>query len=116
MHFSVLGIATAALESGKDEVNRRLDINQVILVIGAICGAVIVAGGAAGVIKRWITPILNIQERLQKLEVSREETEKGVEVLCKCMLALMDNAITGNSVATIKSARDEMQRYLISRR
>ncbi len=93
-----------------------MGIDNIILVIGAVCGAVIIAGGAASVIRGWISPLLNMQERLQKLEYSREQTEKGVEVLCKCMLALMDNAITGDSVSIIKSARDEMQDYLISRR
>ena len=92
-----------------------MGIDHIILVVGAICGAVIVTGAAASVIRRWITPILNMQERLHKLENSREQTEEGVEVLCKCMLALMDNAITGDSVSTIKFARDEMQSYLISR-
>lgn len=93
-----------------------MDLNQIILVIGAICGALVVAGGAASVIHRWATPFLGVQERVQKLETSHETTRDGVEVLCKCMLALMDNAITGNSVDKIKEAREEMQSHLISRR
>lgn len=93
-----------------------MDINQIILVIGAVCGAVIVVGGAASVVRRWLKPFLEIQERVQNLENSREKTEEGVEVLCKCMLALMDNALTGDNALTIRSARDEMQNYLIARR
>ncbi len=92
-----------------------MDINQVILAVGVVCAAVVMVGAAASVIKRWAVPFVSMQERVAKLEISHETTEEGVEVLCRCMLALMDNAVTGNSVDKIKQARDDMQHYLISR-
>jgi len=93
-----------------------MDINQIIAVVGAICSAVIIVGAAAAVIRRWASPFVSMQERVSKLETSHETTNNGVEVLCKCMLALMDNAVTGDSVDKIREARDEMQSFLISRR
>jgi hypothetical protein len=76
----------------------------------------VLVGGAVGVLRRWIAPFVKTQERLQDLETSHRKTEEGIGVLCKCMLALMDNSITGNSIEQIKNARDEMRNYLISRK
>lgn len=93
-----------------------MDINQIVVALGAVCGSIVVVGAAISVIKRFAAPFSGVQERVAKLEISHQTTKAGVKVLCKCMLAMMDNAVTGDSVDKIIEARDEMQQYLISRR
>jgi len=99
-----------------------MDIDQIIVAVGAVCAAIVALGGAISVIRKWVSPVLSImdsveklKERLDSVEENDRDTREGIGVVCRCLLALMDNAITGNSVDNIKNARREMQEYLIRR-
>lgn len=41
--------------------------------------------------------------------------EKGNEAICKCILAITDHELTGNSVDKLQKAKEEMQNYLIEK-
>lgn len=98
-----------------------------------ICGMIVALGGAAAVIGKLFAPFKAINARLDALEkrhtADQEDNEKrlksDLEVLhqqeetlqhlCQCVLAQMDNAITGNSIDRLKRAREEMNKHLIER-
>lgn len=100
----------------------------------AVCGMIAAVGGASAVIARMFAPFRQIEQRLTALEkrhaADQEDNETRLEndmntlrqqeetlqQLCRCMLAQMDNAITGNSIERLKQARDEMNAHLIERR
>lgn len=98
-----------------------------------LCGMIVALGGAAAVISKLFAPIRAIEGRLDALEkrhnADQEENEirlkndlevlhqqeETLQKLCQCVLAQMDNAITGNSIDRLKRAREEMNTHLIER-
>ena len=54
-------------------------------------------------------------QNINELKRKQAETDEALQVLMKSMLALMSNAIDGNHVEELKTARDDMQSYLIRR-
>lgn len=93
------------------------------------CGAIVALGGATAVISRWLTPFRKLKQDLENLKREMEEwkgyqkidhkelqkLEIGNEKICKCLLAITDHELTGNSVDRLKQAKNEMQDYLIQK-
>ena len=106
-------------------------IEQLWNAIQVICAGIIVLGGAGGIVVglyKWAKkPDLNRDEklkghdemldndnkRLNKLEEAQAEMEETQRILMKSMLALMSHAIDGNNTDGLRSAKDELQEYLI---
>ena len=106
-------------------------IEQLWNAIQVICAGIIVVGGAGGIVVglyKWAKkPDLNRDEklkghdemldndnkRLNKLEEAQAEMEETQRILMKSMLALMSHAIDGNNTDGLRSAKDELQEYLI---
>lgn len=95
-----------------------------------ICGIIITVGSALTyMIKFAIKPIrdyIKIQhEKEKEIKVLQDNSTKVNEILvkqnatdqilCTCMLAILQNLITGNSIDNLKKTRDEMQAYLIKK-
>lgn len=94
-----------------------------------ICGVIVTLGGATAVISRWFAPVRKLVCRIETLEKNFEtqknfqngdhdrikDVETGNEMICKCVLALINHDLTGNSVDKLREARDEMQEYLIKK-
>ena len=103
-----------------------------------ILGAIITIGGATAVISRWIKPYKDLKKTVAdkadktELEEMKKELEllkgyqntdhkelntieKGVEKICKCVLAITDHELTNNSIEKLKKAKDEMQDFLITK-
>lgn len=53
--------------------------------------------------------------RIRSLEESQKETEKGVGVLLRSMMALINHELSGNDVDHLRTVRDEIQDYLTNR-
>ena len=108
-------------------------------ILGA-CAKIAAVGSAAAVIAKLGKPmremrnqIKSINERIKTLETTHnadqasnnnrfkhdhdvtERLESTEHQLCKCMLALMDHMITGNSVERLKQTRDALNTFLIER-
>lgn len=84
-------------------------------VLLELLGAIIVIGGAGVVIKRWIKPFHDTKEKVGKHSEAIESLEKANKMQCKCMVALLDHEITGNSVNKLKEAKKDLQNYLIEK-
>ena len=94
-----------------------------------ICGTIAVIGGATAIISRWLNPfrelkkeVAEIKDRVTTCEKRQsndhnelDTVEVGIEKLCKCMLAITDHELTGNSIDKLREAKDELQDYLIKR-
>ena len=101
-------------------------------------GFIVTTGGATKVVHSWFKPIKKLKEDVNG-KVDKEEfeelqkevanlkdyqdedhdrlktLEKGNEAICKCILAITDHSLTGNSIDKLKRAKEEMQNYLIEK-
>ena len=101
-------------------------------------GFLITTSAAAKVVHSWFKPIKRLKEDIankvdiedfekvkKELETLKDyqnedhdrlkTLEKGNEAICKCILAITDHELTGNSVDKLKQAKEEMQNYLIEK-
>ena len=108
-------------------------IEQLWNAIQVVCAGIIVLGGAGGIIVglyKWAKkPDQNRDEMLkghedklekdykaiQELQKKQDETDEALQVLMRSMLALMSHAIDGNNTDGLRSAKAELQEYLIRR-
>lgn len=121
------------------------DIEITFKTLLVVASAIVTLGGAVAVFSRWLTPFKDLKQKVEnkankadldalkrefdcktkELEQLRsyqsidhdrlKDLEKGNEVMCKCMLALTDHELTGNSIDKLRKAKEEMQNYLIER-
>ena len=115
--------------------------NEIVITVRGLLwflGAIGIVGTAVAVISKWLQPIrtmkadisakvnqkdfdvLKEEVRLLKKNQSTdhkelEKIETGVEKMCKCILAITDHELTGNSVDKLKDAKEEMNDYLIKK-
>lgn len=87
-----------------------------------ICGAIITVGGAIAIVTKIFAPFKDLKKRVAALErkfegdhKELEQVEFGIEKICKCILAITDHELTGNSIDKLRKAKDEMQDYLIKK-
>lgn len=109
----------------------EISISEIITIVLAAAGLITAIGGAVTYIKKWYAEskgkknseiieeharqLQSIDERLRALEQANDAQDKYVNAMCATMIALLDHAITGNSVDKLKKARDDMREYLIHR-
>ena len=106
--------------------------NQIVITVESVlwfCGAIVAIGGATAVISRWALPFRKLKERVESLEneltdlksyqnadhKELQKIETGTEKICKCVLAITDHELTGNSVDKLRQAKDEMQDFFIEK-
>ena len=87
-----------------------------------VVGVIAAIGAASTYIAKAVKPARDLTKRLDVCEKKLDndnkrliEQEEGTRVICKAMLALLDHAVTGNSVERIKDARTTLSDYLINR-
>lgn len=95
-----------------------ISLSDVLWVLGFI----VTLGGVIAVISRFVAPFKELKARVDKLEAYQNTDhntlrtlETGNEKICKCVLAITDHELTGNSVDKLRQAKDEMQDYLIEK-
>ena len=66
-------------------------------------------------VDRLVECIDNDNRRLKALESDQEESKKFEGVMCRVMLAQLNHELSGNDVAKLKEARDELNEYLTKR-
>lgn len=114
--------------------NIEITYKTILYILGSIC----TIGGATAVFSRWSKPFKDVikkvenkankieleelKNRLDKLEQYQDidhdrikEIERGNEKICKCILAITDHELTGNSIDKLRKAKEEMQDYLITK-
>ena len=102
------------------------DIYKALLVILAVCGAIITVGKALDVIKGWRKPALDteksVEEKLasDKLTLDRHEKEiaglqQGQSLMLQGITALLDHAIHNGNSDQMEKAQHDITNYLIHR-
>lgn len=108
-----------------------VNVNDIIVYILAIAGAIVTLGGATAVLKRWWTNskgmknqeqinqldkrVESVEYKTQKLESHQKENDDFAKIMCNSMLALLNHSITGSSVDELKKAEEEIKHYLINK-
>lgn len=108
-------------------------VAQFYSIIITICGALMTVSGAVtvivSIIKKAKEPndkqnerLTNIETRLAKHDELLDNDnkrlvsiEEGNRVTQKALLALLAHGIDGNEIEAMRSAKDELQRFLISK-
>jgi hypothetical protein len=100
-----------------------VEISQVIGGFLSLCGGITIAGGAIALVFKGVAPILNAFKRIEALERNQsrdyerlQRLELADKAICAALLAILDRLETGNSTGTIKSARQDLQNWLIGKR
>ena len=107
--------------------------HQVLELILWVCGAIVSVSAAVTIIVKAVqkakTPERTQNERIEKLEKKVEKhdqffendnqrlkaLEEGNIITQQAILALLSHAINGNDVDSLKSAKNDLERYLISK-
>ena len=109
----------------------NVTLGNVLIVVLAIAGAIVTLGGATAVIKRWWINskgmknqeqinnlnkrVENVEEKTQELENHQIQNDEFTKIMCNSMLALLNHSITGNNIAKLKEAEEEIKQYLINK-
>lgn len=111
----------------------QFTLSQVWALVLSICGGVTIIAGAITVIIKIINVAkkpnetqnerldlieqrLNLYDEYFKNDKSRlEAIEEGNKVTQKSLLALLSHGIDGNDIIALKTAKSELEHYLISR-
>jgi hypothetical protein len=116
-------------------MNQEITITpaQIVQLFLWFCGAITAIGAAVAVIIKLVNaakaPTKKLEERLAALEKKVEEhkgyfsndnerldiLEEGNKVTQRALLALLSHGIDGNDVEGMRSAKAELQKYLIER-
>lgn len=96
-------------------------------VLLVICAGICTISGAANAISKLFNPHRSLAatvkrhgELLDKDKRHFDELDAGIQddrtrmrMLCRAVIALLEHAITGNSVDKLRTAKDDLQRHLI---
>lgn len=92
---------------------------QFIQTFLSICGGISIIGGAAAVIYKMFHPAFKLKDRVDKLEENAQKDFKAITemkdmqaILCQGMIAMIDNAITGNNIEGLKKTKETMIQQL----
>jgi len=90
-------------------------------------GGIMAIAGAVSAIKRWLQPLLDVRKELDELKLQTKKCEERFERLSrhqgeareanqavyKALTSIMNHMIDGNSVESLKSAREDLSRFII---
>ena len=95
---------------------------EMMTAVLEIAGALGIIGGAAVMVFKVIMPVYRIVKRVEILEDKSQKDYEALQkqaefdkAICKGMVAMLNHEIDGNHVDKLKSARDELNNYLIGR-
>lgn len=90
-----------------------------VLTVAELLAAIILIGGALGVIVKYLSPAVKIGDRVKALEDHEknnlkmiEENELSNRLLCKAMIGLIDNRLTGNNIDNLKIVKSELMDFI----
>ena len=130
MILTALETTTAAIE---EEVLIQFTLGQLITIILGICGGIVTVSAAITVLIKTVQKIKEPERaqdaRISALEKQVEkfnkffdndnkrlvELEKGNTVTQQAILALLSHALNGNDEDSLKSAKSNLEQYLLNK-
>lgn len=90
------------------------------------CGSIVTVGGACAVLWKWILPPIKLANKLSNRVKSIEEKEikrdsvindlvEGNSLMLECMIYVIRNARTNNSVKDLERMETKVMEYVTSR-
>ena len=112
-----------------NNIDLNMYIQNTITIVLAVAGLITAIGGAFTFIKKWASEtkaskcqqtlddhekrIISNKAKIELLEKKSNKQDKFTEVICNSLLALLDHSINGDSKEQLKSAKDELENFLI---
>ena len=88
----------------------------------SVCGGISVVGGAVAVIVRLTKPATGLRQRIEKIDRHEKELYDSFlelkqlqTLMCKGLVTILENEISGTSGERVKAVKEEIQEYLILR-
>lgn len=57
----------------------------------------------------------NDNRAIKKLQSDQNDLELTNKMICKCLLAMMDHELDGNSVEKLKQTRDDLREFIVDK-
>ena len=97
-------------------------LQSFLVVLLFLLGAVATVGKAMEVIRSWRSPDRRRDQRIATCETRLAQDfrrldalEEGNRMQCRALLALLNHAITGNSIDKLKDAQAAINNYLVNK-
>lgn len=93
-----------------------------IIVILAVCAAIVVVGNTIKTIKEWRKPRMDVErclkqdnDRIDRLEKKEKEHEKEFSLILRSQMVMLQHMVTGDHVDDLKKLQNEINQFLIER-
>lgn len=103
-----------------------MDLNALYTALKPFLEACALVGSVTAVIAVWVGKakapnaeqnkrLDDLTKRVEALEITEKAHDAGLTVIHTALFALLSHACDGNDIALCKSAREELQKYLINK-
>lgn len=89
------------------------------ITLTELLATIVLTGGALTMLAKFIFPAIKIGDRVATLERHEkinlkmiEENELSNRLLCKAMIGLIDNRLTGNNIDNLKIVKSELMNFI----
>lgn len=96
-----------------------MSLLEAVQLLLSICGGISIIGGAAAIIRKWISPAIKINKRVEVLEQHDRqdfETLKRISerdsMILEVLSTMLDSQISGNNTEQLKKTREKLTQYL----
>lgn len=103
----------------KTQRGNSMGIMDVIETILAVCGGISIIGGAIAVIKKWISPAIKLNSRVEVLErhdkrdfEAMQEIKERDSLIMETLVTMLNSQISGENKEQLKKTRDKLISYL----
>ena len=96
-----------------------MSLLETVQLLLSICGGITIIGGAVAVIRKWISPAIKLNKRVEVLEQHDRqdfETLKRISerdsMILEVLSTMLDSQISGNNTDQLKKTRETLTQYL----
>lgn len=96
-----------------------MSLLEAVQLLLSICGGISIIGGAVAVIRKWISPAIKLNKRVEVLEQHDRqdfETLKRISerdsMILEVLSTMLDSQINGNNTEQLKKTREKLTQYL----
>lgn len=96
-----------------------MSLLEAVQLLLSICGGISIIGGATAIIRKWISPAIKLNKRVEVLEQHDRqdfETLKRISerdsMILEVLSTMLDSQISGNNTEQLKKTREKLTQYL----
>ena len=98
-------------------------LSDFVIVLLAICGAVVLVGNAIKTVGGWLQPVADRDERIERVEdfltkdkERLDDMEETYKLLLEAISQLIEHEISGNDIDGLRAVHKKLTKWLIDRR